>query len=340
MDFKRLIKGEEYNFLRNEKVLGSNIILLTTGGSYAYGTNIESDEHVSDIDIRGIYLNSKEEILLMDCDNKPYENRELDVVLYPLKQIISLLISCNPNTIEILGTREDQIIQISKEGKLLRDNKELFLSKKAYASFGGYAIQQLRRLQNALARDNYPQAQKEEHIMKSIEKQMLTFKERYEEFNKGYINLIMDNSNKEDLDKEILMDINLNKYPLRDFKNIYSEMSQIIRDYDKLNKRNSKKDEIHLLKHAMHLIRLLLMGTEILSGKGINTYRENEREFLLDIRNGKYTYEEIFSFVDKFEAEFKYAYEHTVLPEYPDMNKINDIVMEINKNVLLKKGSN
>jgi len=43
-------------------------------------------------------------------------------------------------------------------------------------------------------------------------------------------------------------------------------------------------------KHAMHLIRLLITGTEVLEGKGINTYREKEREFLLDIRKGKYSY--------------------------------------------------
>ena len=36
----------------------------------------------------------------------------------------------------------------------------MFLSKKAIQSFGGYADQQLRRLQNALARDSYSQARK------------------------------------------------------------------------------------------------------------------------------------------------------------------------------------
>lgn len=337
LDFKEVIKSREYDFLRNEERLGDNIMLLTSGGSYAYGTNVETTEHVSDIDIRGIYLNSKEELLLMNCENKPYENKDLDVVIYPLKQIIPLLISCNPNTIEILGTKEEQIIQISKEGKLLRDNRNIFLSKKVYSSFGGYAIQQLRRLQNALARDSYPQEEKEEHIMQSIRKQMLTFKDRYKDFNNGSIELFLDNSLKDEMAKEIMLNIELKHYPLRDFKNIYAEMSQVVKDYDKLNKRNSKKDELHLLKHAMHLIRLLLMGTEILSGKGINTYREHDRELLLDIRNGKFSYEEIFVMVDKLQEEFEYAYQNTDLPEKPNMSRINDLVMEINKGVLNRK---
>jgi hypothetical protein len=63
--------------------LGNNIILLTLGGSWAYGTNIET----SDVDIRGIALNSKEEILT----NKNFEQRDdkvTDTVVYSFNKII------------------------------------------------------------------------------------------------------------------------------------------------------------------------------------------------------------------------------------------------------------
>lgn len=52
-----------------------------------------------------LFLPSKEQILSMNYDENPYT--DTDTVLYPLKQIITLLCSANPNTIEILGTRNE-----------------------------------------------------------------------------------------------------------------------------------------------------------------------------------------------------------------------------------------
>ena len=69
----------------------------------------------------------------------------------------------NNNTIETLYTRENQILYINEAGKILRDNRDIFLSKKCVYSFGGYANQQLRRLVNKSAR-LIPQAEREEHI--------------------------------------------------------------------------------------------------------------------------------------------------------------------------------
>lgn len=332
-DMKEKINSKEYDILRNKKELGNNIILLTTGGSYAYGTDIHTCEHESDFDVRGVCLNTYEEILTMNCMDKPYEDKDLDLVIYPLKQIINLLINVNPNVIEMLGTKDEHLFIQSEEGKLIRDNKELFLSQKAYASFGGYAIQQLRRLQNALARDEYPKEEKERHILGSIKKQMNTFEDRYRDLSEGNLNLYIDNS-KYNNEKEILIDINLKEFPLRDIKGMLSEMNMVVKDYDKLNKRNSKKDTLHLNKHSMHLVRLLLMGKEILEGKGINTYREKDRNLLLDIRNGVYSYDEIFLMVDELEKDFEYAYENTSLPKQVDMNKVNELTIEINKNIV------
>jgi predicted nucleotidyltransferase len=335
---KSKIQEPEYDFLRIHPDLNDNIILLTLGGSHAYGTNIET----SDIDIRGICLNSKEEILTMRCKDKPIVETNTDTTVYYLKQIIELLISNNPNCLEIMGCKNEHYLILKPFGKLLRDNINLFLSQRVAYTFGSYATSQLRRLQNALARDNYPQSEKEQHILKSIEGQKYHIQTNYTTFEDKNMKLYIDKSHKADFDTEIYIDVNLKHYPLRDFKGMYSDMANVIKDYDSLNHRNNKKDQLHLDKHAMHLVRLLITGAEILEGKGITTHRQQDRDFLMSIRNGDLVkdmngvkdYSEIFAIVNNLEHKFKYAKENTVLPEKPDYDAINELVMKINKAVV------
>jgi len=323
---KNIINSSQYEFLRNNEHLGNNIILLTVGGSHAYGTSIET----SDFDCRGIALERKQELIGLS-NFEIFENHETDTVIYAFRKIINLLLNCNPNVIEILGVNDDQLFTITEEGKLLRDNIDLFLTKKCINSFGGYSSAQLKRLQNALARDSYPQPEKEKHILQSIDATMRHIINEFIDYNKyGNMNLYVDKSRKADMETEIYMDIELKKFPLRDFTSIYNSMHEVVKQYGKLNSRNKKKDEGHLLKHSMHLLRLLDMGTEILEGKGVHTYRPN-KDFLLDIRNGKYSYEEIFKFANERDIRFKYASDNTELPSKPNYKKIEELVIEINR---------
>ena len=91
----------------------------------------------------------------------------------------------------------------------------------------------------------------------------------------------------------------LRDYPFRDYKNIWADLNNIVKDYSTLNKRNSKKDDTHLNKHAMHLARLFLMCLDILEKEVIVTHRANDLELLMSIRNGAFhkadgTYEKAF----------------------------------------------
>ena len=332
---KQMLGTSTYDFLRNNKHLGDNIMFLTLGGSYAYGTNIET----SDVDIRGCALNTKEEILT----NKKFEqfvNEETDTTIYGFNKLVSLLTSVNPNTIELLGCKPEHYLYISPIGQELLDNKNMFLSKKCIHSFGGYASSQLRRLDNKAARD-LSQFQQEAHILNSIKNAAYSYKERYFEHQEDAIRLYIGESVQEEYDTEIFMDINLKHYPLRDWKGMWSDMNNIVKDYSKLGKRNAHAaSHGKLAKHMMHLVRLYLMCFDILDNGEIITYREKDHDFLMSIRNGDYLDEndkptkEFFGIVDELESQLEAKKNSTMLPETPDMKQIEKFVMSVNERVV------
>lgn len=328
---KEMVNGHAYDFLRTNPHLTGRIMFLTLGGSYAYGTNIET----SDVDIRGCAMNSKSDLLGL-TGFEQVVNTQTDTTIYGFNKLVSLLLNCNPNTIELLGCKPEHYFYISDAGQSMIDNRKLFLSKRAANSFGGYATQQLRRLENALARDRMSQADNEEHIRKAMDRALKGFGDRYTVFDKGGIKLFTDVSNRDELDREVFCDIHLEKYPAREFSIMMNTLSNVIGNYEKLNHRNHKKDDNHLNKHAMHLIRLYMMCFDILEKGEINTYRANDRDFLLSIRNGAFqkedgTYKpEFFDMVSEYEKRLSYAKEHTALPANPDMKKVEEFVMDIN----------
>ena len=233
---KEMVAGEEYDFLRTNPHLKNRIMFLTLGGSYAYGTNIET----SDVDIRGCAMNSKTDILGLS-NFEQVVHTQTDTTIYGFNKLIGLLLNCNPNTIEMLGCKPEHYFYISDAGQMMIDNRKLFLSQKAVNSFGGYATQQLRRLQNALAHDKMCQADTEEHIRSAMERSLRAFSDRYSVFNKGGIELFTDESTRDDLDREVFCNIHLDRFPARDFSVMINTLSNVIGNYEKLNHRNRKK---------------------------------------------------------------------------------------------------
>lgn len=335
MDYSAILKGGEYDFIKNNEHLGRHVILLGLAGSYSYGTSNEN----SDIDIRGVTLNRKSDLIGL-TEFEQYVDPDTDTTIYAFRKMIPLLLSCNPNTVELLGLKPEHYLYLNPMGKELIANTGLFLSRRAIHSFGGYADAQLRRLQNALARDVYPQSEKERHIFNSVKNAMHDFKNRYERFEAGAVRIYTDKAMHPEMETEMFMDVSLHHYPLRDYKNMWNEMNNIVKDYDKIGKRNKKKDDNHLNKHAMHLVRLFMMAIDILEKGEINTYRENEHDLLLAIRRGDYQKkdgafrEEFYEIVTDYEKKLDYAAEHTILQEEPDMMRVQEYVMSVNEKVV------
>lgn len=316
-------------------------IFISLGGSWAYGTNNEN----SDIDVRGIVMDPKESILgLSNFEQHEVHDveKDVDVVLYGLKKMVKLLLGNNPNCIEILSPQERNIVYCSDVGKQLIEHRHLFLSKKAAFTFGAYAKAQLDRLENAVCHDALSQPKQEEHMLHSILGMMDHFNGRFKEFEQGSVVLRLQDAINKEYEKEIVLDVNLKGYPLRDYKGMWSEMNNVVKDYSKLNQRNRKKDIPHLCKHMCHLIRLLLMGIDILDKEEIITYRENDLDLLMSIRNGDYMNQDgtvkdsFYQIVSQLNSEFEKAVARTKLPEKPNFNQVEQWVIETQRRTIIE----
>ena len=388
MDINQVLQLPEYSFLKTEKRLGNNVMLLTFGGSHSYGTNGPT----SDIDIRGITAPTKEDILgvdfvLQDYDKgnknlifgsrgfEQYNDATTDTVIYSLDKILKLLYKCNPNTIEILGCKPEHYAHISPAGQLLLDNRHLFLSKLAVGSFSGYARQQFYRLKNALARDSMALVEKQFYMIDVINRMYRHLEDSYPTFERGFVDFYVTDldGNKIYIDKELVLldelcfvykgeivsacqaknynldlnntdlrvDINIKNMQTKDIAGIYNEISAVLKDFsDHLGHRNQKKDDYHLNKHAMHLVRLYLMCFDILEKHEIITYREEDLELLLKIKDGYYQQEdgnyrpEFYQLVDEFERKLKELAKTTTLPDRPDEKAIQALTMQIKQAIL------
>lgn len=110
-----------------------------------------------------------------------------------------------------------------------------------------------------------------------------------------------------------------------------------------LGKRN-KNAVLHnkLGKHMMHLIRLYMMCIDILEKGEIITYRENEHDLLMNIRNGGFLdsdsqpTDEFFCLVEDYKKRMSYAGENTEIPENPDTKKIREFVISVNERTVKK----
>lgn len=295
-------------------------VYLALSGSRAYGTFHSG----SDFDYKGIiipptridsgFLHKFEQVYNLDGYGK-------DSVAYDIRKFIRLLATCNPNMIETLFVEEDKIVINSKYGKKLRENRNLFLSKKVRYSFGNYAKSQMNRMK---LHKGYADKEREgvEVVPPSRVEMGLPIRPLY---TKDVLNSIitmphdlLKESEKEYVEKERLYHLEKSKYDK------YISWKE---------ERNEARAELEMkfgydTKHAMHLIRLLTMCEEILRCNEVIVTRP-DASMLIDIRNGLWTYEDLMKLAEQKNEEIEEAAAKTTLPDEPDMEKLNDLCVEI-----------
>jgi hypothetical protein len=87
-------------------------------------------------------------------------------------------------------------------------------------------------------------------------------------------------------------------------------------------------------KHVMHLIRLLLSGITVLREGYVPVRVDEHREKLLAIKRGEMPFEEIEAWRVELQKEFDAAFERTKLPDRPDYDRANLLLLKARRSAL------
>lgn len=140
------------NFIRfiEEKCPGAKPLLIVIRGSQAYGTNLPT----SDTDYAGVYIQGLSDILGFRYKEQINDDKN-DTVFYEIKRFLELLASNNPTILELLNTPEDCIIYKDPIFDQILENRNQFITKTCSKSFGGYAIQQIKKAKGQDKKQNW-----------------------------------------------------------------------------------------------------------------------------------------------------------------------------------------
>lgn len=78
----------------------------------------------------------------------------------------------------------------------------------------------------------------------------------------------------------------------------------------------------------MHVFRLLLMAKEIATERKVNVWRK-DRDFLLDIKQGKYEYDDLVQKAESLKNELPQLFQKSDLQIEPNIDSINNLLIEM-----------
>jgi predicted nucleotidyltransferase len=342
------------------KLLDDEVIFSTITGSKAYGTNIEG----SDEDVRGVGIKQDKSYYFGFLKHfEQQEDATKDEVIYDVRKFFNLAADCNPNIIEILFTDERFCKKTSKHWERILEHRDKFLSKNVRYRFSGYAHQQLKRIKTHRAYLLNPPTKKPERsdfglpdnatliskdelgafqwVMAFLLKDSAQYMNFTEQTKKeledtNWIGLIQSKGVPvEQMEKlQTLTGMSDNWMEVMKREQAYIQSKRAWDSYQNWKATRNKKRAVleekcsYDPKHAMHLCRLMRLGKEILDTGKVQVFRP-DREELLAIRNGAWSFEKVEEYADKMETEILKSYETSTLPKAPDRNFLDELCISV-----------
>jgi hypothetical protein len=333
------------------------ILFESLSGSRAYGLAHES----SDTDERGVFILPKHEFFGFDQVGQVADERG-NTVYFEIGKFLALSLKNNPTCLELFGALPGHIRrQHPLWAKIV---PELFLSKLCERTFGQYAHSQLKKAKGLNKKILNPVAKERKSLLDfcfAIDKGKTSpllpwLTERgiasdtcgltqlnnvqsvyalyYAEGSKfrGLLRSV-------DSEHLLLSQVPQGLQPLTTVyfnSDGYKRYSQDYAAYWAwVENRNDARYETVVnagrnydSKNMMHLFRLLGMARDVAEGKGIVLVRP-EKEFLFEVKAGKYSLDELLNLADKEVREVSKAFAYSRLQAEPDQTVVNKLLVEI-----------
>lgn len=337
------------------------ILFECISGSRAYGTDLPT----SDTDIKGVFIMPEKKLFGFGYIEQVNDERN-DVVYYELRRFVELLMKNNPNILEMLNSPEDCILHKDPLFDLL--TTDMFLSKLCKNSFAGYAMSQIKKAHGLNKKIVNPMSEVRKSILDfcyvaygqgstplsnwlknndlqqekcglvNIPNMMGCFSLFYNADGSKHYKGIM---RKEEANDVLLSSVVKGEVPMTTLffnKDGYSKYCKDYREYwEWVENRNEARYENTVAsgknydaKNMMHTFRLLDMAEEMLRDGKVNVRRPN-REELLKIRKGEFEYDTLIAEAEQKLARIDAAFDICDLPDMPDAQKIEPILIEIRR---------
>lgn len=347
------------NQIQNASI--ENLIVAHLAGSHSYGTNIET----SDVDVRGVFCAKRVNVATPFF---PYKEQTIpsmeDAKVYEVSNFLNLYTQGNPNILETLWVDEQDVLLNSPAYSVLKENRQALLSKKVAFTFTGYALSQLKRIKGHNKWINNPkpfEPPKQTDYVKLVQNftkdkvlpnefsitnypensRVIPFGDNLfglyvdRELTKGYSPFDKYYTLNTQFEDESSAGYGPPDFMVRWKKEQYTLAKQDHRNYwnwkENRNPARAALEEEHSFdtKHAMHLVRLLRMGEEILTTGEVKVKRPDAQE-LLDVRAGAWSYEELLEYAEEKDNQIRTVlYKSSDLPKSPDIKLASKILTQI-----------
>lgn len=304
------------------------VLVKCVAGSHLFGTNTPS----SDQDFKGVFLPTKEEILLGKFDQTSHVNTnntgnkntkdDIDIEFYSLDKFLKMLYQGQTVAWELLFTPDYMILEKNPLWDGIREAAPLFVNKRVDA-FIGYCKQQAHKYGVRGSRLNtvelwvnhlskYPQESTLKHIIVD-DLMKLEHTELIQDKNGKQLFSICGRKFGEDTKLKYILQ------PLKAYHDEYGARSRLARE-------NQNVD----WKALSHAVRVCMQASSLLrTGKIMLPMHPSQVALLKQIKAGELTFEVVANLIEEYQEDMMTDKENSTLPEEPNLKAFQDVQVRI-----------